>query len=96
MKKDTDSDAIFSISMGAVGGTQITDKHTITIDNVQLKEVDSIDNDENNSNDDTNDNTSGSSIVNNGDFGKGFEGAQYVDESIKNGATFNQIIIKLI
>lgn len=90
MKKDTDSDAIFSISMGAVGGTQITDKHTVTIDNVQLKEVDSIDNDENNSNDDTNNNTSGSSIVNNGDFGKGFEGwSQYVDESIKNGATFN-------
>lgn len=39
MMKDTDSKSIFTISMGAVGGTQITDTHTVTIDNVKVEEV---------------------------------------------------------
>lgn len=42
MKKATDENAIFTISMGAVGNKQITDKHTVTIDNVVLEEVDEI------------------------------------------------------
>lgn len=36
MNKPTDENAIFSISMGAVNGQQIKDKHTVTIDNVKL------------------------------------------------------------
>ena len=39
MKKTTDNNSIFTISMGAVKDTQINDKHIITIDNVKLEEV---------------------------------------------------------
>ena len=40
MKKPTDENAIFTISMGAVNGKQITDKHTVTVDNVKLEKID--------------------------------------------------------
>lgn len=39
MTNATDEKTILSISMGAVNGTQITDKHTVYIDNVSLEEV---------------------------------------------------------
>ncbi|MVX63968.1 family 16 glycosylhydrolase [Clostridium chromiireducens] len=40
MKKSTDENAIFTISMGAVNGKQIQDKHTVTVDNVKLEKID--------------------------------------------------------
>lgn len=40
MKKDTDLKSILSISMGAVGGTQITTQHRICIDNIVLEKID--------------------------------------------------------
>lgn len=40
MKKDTDLHSILSISMGAVGGTQITTRHRICIDNIVLEKID--------------------------------------------------------
>ncbi len=39
MTNATDEKTILSISMGAVNGIQITDKHTVYIDNVTLEEV---------------------------------------------------------
>ena len=39
MKSDTDANTILSISMGAVGGKQIAQKHTIKIDNINLEET---------------------------------------------------------
>ncbi|MBD5095573.1 MAG: family 16 glycosylhydrolase [Lachnospiraceae bacterium] len=40
MKKDTDLHSVLSISMGAVGGTQITTQHRICIDNIVLEKID--------------------------------------------------------
>jgi hypothetical protein len=40
MKKPTDLKSILSISMGAVGGTQITTQHQICIDNINLEKID--------------------------------------------------------
>ncbi len=42
MAQDTDPNTILSISLGAVGGTRITDKHTVVIDNITLEETDPI------------------------------------------------------
>ncbi|EKQ50387.1 MULTISPECIES: carbohydrate binding domain-containing protein [unclassified Clostridium] len=42
MKKPTDENAIFTISMGAVNGKQIKDKHTVTVDNVKLEKIDEL------------------------------------------------------
>lgn len=39
MKDDTDPEAVFSITMGSVGGKQITQKHTIVIDDITLVET---------------------------------------------------------
>ena len=39
MKSDTDANTILSVSMGAVGGKQIAQKHTIKIDNINLEET---------------------------------------------------------
>lgn len=39
MDYDTDPKTVLSISMGAVGGKQISDKHTIVIDNINLEET---------------------------------------------------------
>jgi len=39
MTKETDLHSILSISMGAVGGTQITNKHRICIDNILLEKT---------------------------------------------------------
>ena len=40
MKHDTDLKSVLSISMGAVGGTQITNQHRICIDNIKLEKID--------------------------------------------------------
>ncbi|MDE6318710.1 MAG: carbohydrate binding domain-containing protein, partial [Lachnospiraceae bacterium] len=42
MANDTDPKTVLSISMGAVGGTQITEKHTVVIDNIKLVETDPV------------------------------------------------------
>lgn len=42
MTEDTDSKVILSISMGAVGGTRIQDKHTVVIDNITLEETEPV------------------------------------------------------
>lgn len=39
MKNDTDKKSIFTISLGAVGGTQITEKHTVYVDDIELREL---------------------------------------------------------
>lgn len=39
MKNDTDEKTILSISMGAVNGERITEKHTVFIDNITLEET---------------------------------------------------------
>ncbi len=39
MRYDTDANTVLSISMGAVGGKQISQKHTVVIDNISLEET---------------------------------------------------------
>ena len=39
MEYDTDEETILSISMGAVEGVVISDKHSVVIDNIELEEV---------------------------------------------------------
>lgn len=43
MTGETDPKALLSISMGAVGGKQITEKHRICIDNINLEKIDAPD-----------------------------------------------------
>ena len=71
MKKVTDENSIFTISMGAVKGLQITDKHTVTIDNVILEKVDEIDAIPDVKPDVKPDD---GTIITNGDFSKGLDG----------------------
>ncbi len=40
MTEPTDLESVLSISMGAVGGTQITEQHRICIDNILLEKID--------------------------------------------------------
>ncbi len=40
MKEDTDAETSMSFSLGAVGGKQITDKHTVCIDDIVLEKID--------------------------------------------------------
>ena len=42
MTEESDENSIFSIAMRAVNGTQITDEHSINIDNVKLEEYVSL------------------------------------------------------
>ncbi|MDE7131262.1 MAG: carbohydrate binding domain-containing protein [Lachnospiraceae bacterium] len=42
MTEGTDPETILSISMGAVGGTQVSTKHTVMIDNITLEETDPV------------------------------------------------------
>lgn len=44
MTSETDSKTILSISMGAVSGTQMKEKHTVCIDNIQLEETSTLEN----------------------------------------------------
>ncbi len=50
MTEESDSNSIFSISMGAVNNTQITEEHSIYIDNVNLIEVVESEDDDNTNN----------------------------------------------
>ncbi|MCI9080605.1 MAG: family 16 glycosylhydrolase, partial [Lachnospiraceae bacterium] len=65
MKNETDLKSVLSISMGAVGGTQITDKHRICIDNINLEKTEAPAEPEM---------PAGENIIKNGDFSKGEEG----------------------
>lgn len=65
MKKDTDLKSILSISMGAVDGEQITEKHRICIDNINLEKIDEPEIPEQ---------PTGENILKNGDFANGEEG----------------------
>lgn len=40
MKEDTDADTSMSFNFGAIGGKQITDKHTVCIDDIVLEKTD--------------------------------------------------------
>ena len=40
MKEDTDLESVLSITMGAVGGVQITEQHRICIDDIYLEKID--------------------------------------------------------
>ncbi len=40
MKYDTDLDSVLSVSLGAVGGTPISEQHRVCIDNILLEEID--------------------------------------------------------
>ena len=65
MKHETDLNAIMSISMGAVGGKQITQKHRICIDNINLEKTEApvIE-----------DKPEGENLLKNGNFANGKEG----------------------
>lgn len=62
MKNDTDDETILSISMGAVNGKRITDKHTIFIDNITLEETEGPK---------TPEKPAGDNLIKNGDFSQG-------------------------
>lgn len=64
MKNDTDEQTILSISMGAVNGKRITDKHTVFIDNITLEETEEPKQPEK---------PVGDELIQNGDFTKGQE-----------------------
>ncbi len=64
MAQDTDPNTILSISLGAVGGTRITDKHTVLIDNITLEETDPIEEPPV---------EQGENLIQNGDFAAGEE-----------------------
>ncbi len=64
MANDTDPRTILSISMGAVGGTQVAEKHTIVIDNITLEETEAQEEPPV---------TAGDNLIKNGDFAQGEE-----------------------
>lgn len=64
----TDEHTILSISMGAVGGTIIDQKHTVVIDNIKLEEV------EEPVKEPGEEVTAGTELIKNGDFANGSEG----------------------
>ena len=59
MKGETDANTILSITMGAVAGTQISQKHTVVIDNIRLEEIEAPPKEEV---------PEGSNLIKNGDF----------------------------
>ncbi len=65
MKNETDTKAVLSISMGAVDGTQITEKHRICIDNINLEKIDAPKQPEQ---------PTDVNMLKNGDFSSGSEG----------------------
>ena len=62
---ETDPKALLSISMGAVGGKQITEKHRICIDNINLEKIDAPD---------IGEQPVGENLLANSDFASGSEG----------------------
>ena len=71
MEKDTDLKSILSISMGAVAGKQISEKHRICIDDIKLEKIDAPTVTDTPAPTDT---PAGGNILKNGDFAKGEEG----------------------
>ncbi len=88
MTGETDPKALLSISMGAVGGKPITEKHRICIDNINLEKIDAPDIDEQ---------PVGENLLVNSDFSSGSEGWENAvtdpgaaEVSFKNGrAVYN-------
>lgn len=64
MTKESDPDAVLSISMGAVGGIQITEQHRVCIDNIQLEKIDAPQ---------TGEQPVNENLLNNSDFANGSE-----------------------
>ncbi len=64
MQNPTDEKTIFSVSMGAVAGKEISTAHTVTLDNIVLEEVEEPEQEET---------VSGENLIKNGDFAKGGE-----------------------
>ena len=88
MEGETDPKALLSISMGAVGGKQITEKHRICIDNINLEKIDAPD---------IGEQPAGENLLVNSDFSSGDEGWEdavtlpgEADVSFENGrAVYN-------
>lgn len=88
MKGETDPKAVLSISMGAVDGKQITEKHRICIDNINLEKIDAPD---------ISEQPVGENLLVNGDFSSGNDGwenavtfPEAADVSFENGrAVYN-------
>ncbi len=62
MKEDTDLESVLSITMGAVGGVQITEQHRICIDDIHLEKIDAPELPET---------PAGENLLKNGDFSSG-------------------------
>ncbi|MDE5966846.1 MAG: carbohydrate binding domain-containing protein [Lachnospiraceae bacterium] len=77
MTEPTDTEAILSISMGAVGGKQITEQHTIWIDNIVLEETEEPEKEPV---------TVGENILQNLDFTSGQDGMDNWEETINEPA----------
>lgn len=69
MTNETDTKTILSLSMGAVNGTQLKEKHTICIDNIVLEETQAVV---------TPGVESGEELIKNGDFAAGSENWEIV------------------
>ena len=65
MTGETDPKAVLSISMGAVDGIQITEKHRVCIDNINLEKIDAPD---------ISEQPAGENLLVNSDFASGNEG----------------------
>lgn len=86
---ETDPKALLSISMGAVGGKQITEKHRICIDNINLEKMDAPD---------IGEQPAGENLLANSDFSSGNEGWENAvtspgaaDVSFENGRAVYKI-----
>lgn len=89
MKGETDPKAVLSISMGAVDGKQITEKHRICIDNINLEKIDAPD---------IGEQPVGENLLVNGDFSSGKVGWEdpvtlpgEADVSFENGRAVYKI-----
>lgn len=89
MTGETDPKALLSISMGAVGGNQITVKHRICIDNINLEKIDAPD---------IGEQPVGENLLINSDFSSGNEGWENAvtspgaaDVSFENGRAVYRI-----
>ena len=88
MTAQTDPKAVLSISMGAVGGDQITEKHRICIDNINLEKIEAPE---------VSEQPDGENMLTNGDFAEGIDGWENAvtrpgeaDVSFENGkAVYN-------
>ena len=89
MTGETDPKAVLSISMGAVDGIQITEKHRVCIDNINLEKIDAPD---------IGEQPAGENLLVNSDFSSGNEGWENAvtfpgaaDVSFENGRAVYKI-----